>query len=103
VPSPAVVWPAGERLDARLIDAADAPVTVSGRGEISAAPHRLAVRSWSEPRPVHGWAGPWPVEERWWDPAERRRSARLQVLLDDGSAWLLVLERGRWSVAAHYD
>ena len=32
-------------------------------------------------RAVLAWAGPWPVEERWWDPAGARRRARLQALL----------------------
>jgi protein ImuB len=52
---------------------------------------------------VTGWAGPWPADERWWDPAAARRRARLQVLLDDGTAHLLVLERGRWRLEATYD
>ena len=43
---------------------------------------------------IMGWAGPWPADERWWDPAAARRRARLQVLLEDGTAHLLVLERG---------
>jgi protein ImuB len=50
-----------------------------------------------------GWAGPWPADERWWDPAAARRRARLQVLLDDGTAHLLVLEHGRWHLEATYD
>ena len=49
------------------------------------------------------WAGPWPVDERWWDATGRRRVARLQVLLEDGSAHLLLLERGQWAVEASYD
>lgn len=102
-PSPAVVWSAEARLAARLVDLDGGSVSVTGRGEISAPPHQLAVRSWPEPRTVRSWAGPWPVEERWWDPPNRRRSARLQLVLDDGSAWLAVLEGGRWWIAGHYD
>ena len=45
---------------------------------------------------VVAWAGPWPVEERWWDPAADRRRARLQVVDADGVARLLALEGGRW-------
>jgi protein ImuB len=55
-------------------------------------------------------AGPWPVEERWWDPARRRRVARLQVLVrpvgrgdEAGHVLLLVLESGAWSLLARYD
>jgi protein ImuB len=52
---------------------------------------------------VTGWSGPWPTDERWWDPAAARRRARLQVLLEDGTAHLLVLEQGRWYLEATYD
>jgi protein ImuB len=54
-------------------------------------------------RAVVDWAGPWPCDERWWDPEGRRRRVRFQVVLDDGTAHLLVLEAGRWSVEATYD
>ncbi|MGH9172496.1 MAG: DNA polymerase Y family protein [Acidimicrobiales bacterium] len=52
---------------------------------------------------IVGWAGPWPADERWWDPVEHRRRARLQVLLDGGSAYLLVLEKGCWRIEGSYD
>src|SRR5262249_16608440 len=75
---------------------------ISARGHIGATPARVAVAGgrWTA---VTGWAGPWPADERWWDPAERRRRARLQVGLADGSAHLLALEEGRWWVEATYD
>ena len=49
------------------------------------------------------WAGPWPLEERWWDTARRRRRARLQLLNRDGLARLATLDRGTWHVEATYD
>jgi hypothetical protein len=52
---------------------------------------------------VVGWAGPWLADERWWDLRLRRRRARVQVLLVDGTAHLLVLEEGRWGIEATYD
>ena len=52
---------------------------------------------------VTAWAGPWPADERWWDPAAHRRRARIQVVLADGCAHLLSLEAGSWSVEATYD
>jgi protein ImuB len=99
-PSPAAVHP--EPLPARLEDPSGQPVQVSGRGSISGPPCLLRVRGWPPGR-VGGWAGPWPIEERWWDPASRSRRARLQVGLEDGSAHLLELEAGAWRVAASYD
>ena len=52
---------------------------------------------------VTAWAGPWPLEERWWDPSSRRRGARFQVVTEDGRAHLIVRAEGRWWVAATYD
>ena len=75
-PSPAVVPP--EPQPAELLDAAGRAVTVSGRGELSAPPATLAVAG-RPPLAVTGWAGPWPLDERWWDPRQHRRLARLQV------------------------
>jgi protein ImuB len=100
-PSPAVVLPVP--VPATVLDAAGAPVRVSGRGELSAPPDRVATGRDREGERVAGWAGPWPVEERWWDGAAHRRRARLQVLLEGGTAQLLALEGGKWQVEALYD
>ena len=98
-PPPAVV-PA-ERDPAEVVDAGGAPVTVSGRGLASAAPARVA---WAGGTfDVEGWAGPWPVEERWWDPAAAARLARVQVTATDGTALLLACESGAWWLEAIYD
>jgi protein ImuB len=94
-PSPAIV-----HLDApsvELLDADGAPVRVSGRGELVGIPARCGTAD------IVDWAGPWPSEERWWDPAAARRRARLQVVLATGAAHLLSLEAGRWTVEATYD
>jgi protein ImuB len=98
-PAPAIVHP--EPLPAELADAGGAPVTVGGRGLVSAPPSRLRVRG-GEWAAVAAWAGPWPVDERWWD-ATARRLARLQVTTAEGSAYLLRLAAGRWWVEATYD
>ncbi|MGN9808710.1 DNA polymerase Y family protein [Micromonospora sp. BQ11] len=99
-PSPAVVLP--EPLPAAVHDAGGEPVVVSARLLTSAAPARLTVGT-ARPVEIVGWAGPWPVDERWWAPAEARRRARFQVCLADGSALLLAVEAGRWLVEAIYD
>jgi protein ImuB len=98
-PPPAVVhhppWPADVR------DEKGHPVGVTGRGMISAPPAGVAIAgAWS--RQVTGWAGPWPLEERWWE-AGGRRKAWLQVLLDDDTAYLLARQTGRWWVEASYE
>jgi protein ImuB len=83
-------------------DAAGEPVVISARLAVSAAPARLVVGA-GQPAEIVGWAGPWPVDERWWAPAEARRRARFQVSLADGAALLLAVESGQWLVEAIYD
>jgi protein ImuB len=99
-PAPAIVY--AEPLPAEVVDADGAPVTVDGRGLLGALPSRVRVqgRSWSA---VTAWAGPWLVDERWWDPAVHRRLVRLQATTDQGAAYLLRLAGGRWWVEAIYD
>jgi protein ImuB len=98
-PSPAIVHP--EPVLAEVRDAAGAPVTVNGRGVLSEGPSWLRVSgAWER---IVAWAGPWPVDERWWDPKARQRLARLQVTSQDDIAYLLKLSEGRWWVEAIYD
>ncbi len=87
---------------ATVVDEGGHSVAVSGRGAISAAPALVAVGS-GPPQRVTAWAGPWPLEERWWDPSSRRRRARFQLVTEDGRAHLVVLAEGRWWLAATYD
>lgn len=98
-PSPATVF--APPLTAEVVNEVGAPVGVTGRGAVTAAPVRVSVDGgrWAD---VEAWAGPWPADERWWDPAARRRRARFQVVAGDG-AWLLALEGGRWWAEASYD
>ena len=98
-PAPGVVYPAAR--EAEVTDDAGEIVTVSGRCALSAAPARLAVPG-EPPRRVTGWAGPWPLSERWWDPAAARRRARFQLATDDGRAWLAAVQDGRWLIEAAY-
>jgi protein ImuB len=102
LPAPSPAWIHHEPVAAELVDIDGAPLTVDGRGALSARPARLSVdgRPWVD---VTAWAGPWPLEERWWDAARRRRRARLQLVTADGQARLATLERGRWQVEATYD
>ena len=64
----------------------------------------VAGRRWT---PVASWAGPWPIDDTWWQqteqPADRGLSARFQVVGVDGRAWLLVWRRDGWEVEAAYD
>jgi len=100
-PAPATVHP--DPLPAELVDPDGRVVAVTGRGSLgSGPPSRLSVAggTWSE---VVAWGGPWPVDERWWDPPAHHRRARLQVATADGTVNLLALENGCWAVEATYD
>ena len=86
-----------------MVDEGGRSVAVSGRGAISAAPALGGRGVRRPPQRVTAWAGPWPLEERWWDPSSRRRRARFQLVTEDGQAHLVVLAEGRWWLAATYD
>jgi protein ImuB len=100
VPAPATVLP--EPVPASVHDAHGQPVTVSARLAVSAPPAGLVVGD-APLAEIAGWAGPWPVDERWWAAVEARRGARFQVRLADGPALLLILSAGQWTVEAVYD
>lgn len=97
---------------AQVLDQEGCSVTVGSRGEMSALPAWVliggsackgGVASGATPRePIGAWAGPWPLEERWWDAGGRRR-AWLQVCTARGQAYLLAREKGSWWVEATYD
>jgi protein ImuB len=102
--APGVVYSFAREVDV-TDDAGDA-VTVTGRCVVSAAPAWLAA-DWlaiggGPPLRITGWAGPWPLSERWWDPAAARRRARFQLLTGDGRAWLAAVQDGRWLIEAGY-
>jgi protein ImuB len=109
-----------------LLDADGNPVQVTSRGLFSADPARLtASRSTTSPSggvragELIWWAGPWPVDERWWDPevpeggseatrgvgsVRYGRTARAQVLLDGGGrAMLLCYRQRRWYLEGVYE
>ncbi len=93
------VPPAPEQV--RLLDGDGAPVQVTARAEIVAAPARLVVQG--RTLEVAAWAGPWPATERWWDADDAVRAARLQVTADTGAALLLTVTGGRWYLEGSYD
>jgi len=98
-PSPATVPPTP--LPALVHDTAGEPVRLVGPDLLAAPPARVTVDG-RAPAAVVGWSGPWPVWARWWSP-EATPAARMQVVLDDGTALLLVARDGRWWVAGIYD
>jgi len=99
-PSPSLVFAAP--VPAKVLDRDGNDVAVDDRGALSAPPARVWVHKEQEAGVVD-WAGPWPVDERWWDAATARACARVQVVTDDGAARLLARSLGLWWVEAAYD
>lgn len=101
-PSPAVVYAQPLAIDVR--DGEGRPVKVTGRGAVSAVPATVQRPGSRESRsePIVAWAGPWPLEERWWDASRARRSARFQLLTESGSLMLVSLERQQWWLLGDY-
>lgn len=120
-PSPATVFAEPVPLD--VLDAHGQVVRVSGRGTLSADPAGVRLLLGSEEQgwqrgplnPVRSWAGPWPVDQHWWEPSRHRRLARFQMLVDgddgdDGEvagigqrAHLVIAEHQHWYLLATYD
>ena len=95
----------------RVLDDSGRTVLVSDRGAILSAPARYATEpgSCGQPTdpdsPITAWAGPWPVDERWWDPESARRLARMQLVDVNGRAYLVCfdLTAGQWLLEGIYD
>lgn len=100
-PSPATVHV--EPVPVDVLDHGGRVVRVSGRGVVSAAPALVVYATGSAA--VSSWAGPWPVDERWWD-LRARRVARFQMVVtgDQGErAHMIEVSSGRWYITADYD
>jgi protein ImuB len=113
-PSPATVY--GDGRPVEVLDADGLSVSVNGRGIVSAPPAVMRVMLGSEEegwrrgkvRRIESWAGPWPVDQQWWEPANHRRLARFQMVTEadesgERHAALVVAEHRRWWLTAVYD
>ncbi|MBC7403007.1 MAG: DNA polymerase Y family protein, partial [Microbacteriaceae bacterium] len=99
-PTPGTVFEVPQ--PAMVIDSTGLAVDLDERGMLSGIPARFSTDGRTL-RPVTAWAGPWTIDERWWDAATFHRASRFQVVDDVGVAWLLVLERRVWWAEARYD
>ncbi|WP_343074526.1 DNA polymerase Y family protein [Nakamurella aerolata] len=116
-PSPSRIADPARPDKLELRDAAGVPVSMTPRGTLSADPASIAGLSGLDGAEVAAWAGPWVVDERWWDakvPAQQlisarpRYSARMQLVPVDGPALLLRYRagppaQGCWLVEGRYD
>ena len=101
LPPPAPADVPTEPIQVELLDAGGHAIGVSGRGLPTGSPQWLLVAG--QRLEVKAWAGPWPVEERWWDPQRHSRRARFQVVTEGGRAHVVALESGGWVIEATYD
>ena len=109
LPEPAPASVPREPLPVDVFDETGAPLGVTARLAVTGTPAGLVFagppgrRAAAVVEQITGWAGPWPVDERWWAPDEVSRRVRFQVCLADGRALLLTLESGLWSATGVYD
>ncbi|GAA5067649.1 DNA polymerase Y family protein [Nocardia callitridis] len=103
-PAPSVLLP--HRPPVRLCAEDGTTIRITERAVFSARPARLrwGSKEWS----LTGWAGPWPVDERWWVPdASAGFTARAQVQLDAEPAMvralLLFYHAETWHAEGLYD
>jgi protein ImuB len=108
-PSPSMV--SARPLSAEVLAEDGRAVRVTDRYALTATPAQMVLNG-GRPMPLRAWAGPWPVDQRWWDGATGWRGSRLQVVVagtDDGdeagemALLLLCGEDGRWTVTGVYD
>jgi len=91
----------------RVLDEAGRVVQVSDRGAVATAPAHYAsgADSAAPTAAITAWAGPWPVDERWWDPESARRLARMQLVDVSGRAYLVCFDLAaqQWLLEGVYD
>lgn len=108
-PAPSRVFP--EPWATAVVGPTGQPVSVTDRGHLSAAPTRFHTGSAPGWQSVDAWAGPWPIDERWWEGPEAvpgsgphaGLAARVQIVGVDGRAWLMRCAGGQWWTEASYD
>lgn len=105
LPRPWPAWLAPTAGDISLLDDNGCHIGVTGRHELTATPTHLQIGK--DNYEVMGIGGPWPVEERWWDPRRARRNVRVQLLVrhrhGETRLFLVMLENNEWKLVARYD
>jgi len=107
LPAPAPATVPERPAPVEVLDPAGRPVRFDDRLMMSGVPARVlttgTARRPATDHPVAGWAGPWPLAERWWSPGEADVRVHVQVTLADGRALLLACRPDGWTCEAVYD
>ncbi len=90
----------------QVLDNAGRPVLVTERGAVPMPPARFGMEG-ETITAITSWAGPWPVDERWWS-ADAVRQARFQLVDVHGRAYLVSCQLAgdadpQWQLEARYD
>lgn len=105
LPRPWPAWIAPQPIDISLVDQYGRHVGVTGRHELTGIPTCCEVVG--KKYEVVQVGGPWPIEERWWDPRRARRHVRAQLLVRNTHGatrvFLVVLENAAWKLIGRYD
>ena len=82
-----------------VLGADQTPVYVTERIKLSMQPRWL---QWGRTRhEITAWAGPWPVDDQWWQ--DGRRFARMHLVTDQPKGLLVVCHQGRWRIEGVYE
>jgi protein ImuB len=106
LPSPAPSVLVEPPRPALLLDEFGRMVVVTERGTIPAAPASFGPDAGTATLDgITAWAGPWPVDERWWDRTAARQLARMQLVDTVGRAYLVCfdLSAQQWLLEGVYD
>ncbi|TWE11854.1 DNA polymerase Y family protein [Rudaeicoccus suwonensis] len=96
-PAPATVF--AQALTVRVHTADGTAVTVNERGALRSEPVWLLLPT--DRRRITSWAGPWPINQRWWrNPATVNR---FQLADNDDAAWLVITDGRQWWAEGRYD
>jgi protein ImuB len=72
----------------QVLDEAGQPVRITERGALPRPPAQFAIGA-QRPVSITSWAGPWPVDERWWEAGATGLTARFQIVDVRGGAYLV--------------
>lgn len=88
---------------ATLLDEHGITVTIDADELLTSAPSSFCAAG-DSPHQVRNWSAPWPLRERWWGQGESgETSYRMQLVLENGEAWLLrYTAASGWAVEGRY-
>lgn len=102
-PAPSVVFQEAQAM--RVLSDRQTPLTVSDRGVLTGVPSWVLLPGARERRRITAWAGPWPVNQRWWRRplVDQQPLHRFQLVDDRQEAWLVLGVASDWWAEAKYD